>query len=293
VHELDAGHGLSSRAFFLPDRRSLRAVEAGDGDPLVVFEAGGGACASEWTVVQRLVAAHTRTLAYDRAGYGGSDDDPRPRTLETMARDLNDLLDKVAATQAVVLVAHSWGGPIIRCLARTAPERIAGLVFVDATVSELMTSRDAALAHRMAAVTSAITKLRVPNPMGRMLAATFGPDYADDDRRLMLRDFTDRRAASTFRRETQQIAPALAALKEWEIAGLPPVPVTSIVGGTPSRGQAKLRTALIAHQRAEMERYGGELVIVEGAGHFVPQQRPAEVAQAVIQLVERLRPGAT
>jgi len=289
VRELDAGRGLAVRLVSLPDGRGLRVVEAGQGEPLVVFEAGGGACASEWIAVQRSVAEHTRTLSYDRAGYGGSDADPRPRTVPAMARDLDDLLETFGETAPVVLVAHSWGGPIIRSLSRTSPHRVAGLVFVDATVSHLMSKRDARLASGMAAVQVAITKLGIPNPMGRMLAATFGPDFSDADRALMIRDFMDKRAAVTFRREARQIAPGLPALAEWEAAGHPQVPVASVVGATPSRGQAELRANLISHERSEMQRHNGTLVVVDGAGHFVPLQRPAEVAQAVVELLEKVR----
>jgi pimeloyl-ACP methyl ester carboxylesterase len=289
MRELDAGEGLTGRGVRLPDGRGLRVVQGGAGQPLVALEAGGGACASEWTTVQRAVAAHTRTLAYDRAGYGGSDPDPRPRTVTNMARDLADLLDALGEKEPVVLVAHSWGGPILRSFALDAPDRVAGLVFVDCTVSELMTARDARVANTMATLVAAITKLGIPNPMGRMLAATFGPDVPPEDRALMLRDFTDRQAAATFRRETREIAPALARLKDWEGAGLPDVPVTSVVGGMPSRGQQELRAALIEHERAEMARHHGTLVVVDGAGHYVPQQQPAHVARAILDLVQRVR----
>jgi pimeloyl-ACP methyl ester carboxylesterase len=289
VRELDAGSGLVARSVTLPDTRVLRVVEAGAGQPLVVFEAGGGACASEWIAVQRRVAMHTRTLAYDRAGYGGSDDDPRPRTVENMARDLHDLLDAIGEAEPVVLVAHSWGGPIVRKLALDFPDRIAGLVYVDATVSDVMSTRAARLASGMAAVQAALAKLRVPNPMVRMLAATFGPDFPEQDRALMIRDYADRRASLTFRREAKEIAATLPALRRWEDAGHPPVPIASIVGGTPARGQAQLRADLIEHQKAEMQRHNGTLTVVDGAGHYVPQQRPTQAAEAVIELVERVR----
>ena len=39
---------------------------------MVVFEAGIGVCASVWVVVQALVAEETRTLAYDRPGFGAA-----------------------------------------------------------------------------------------------------------------------------------------------------------------------------------------------------------------------------
>lgn len=290
---LDAGNGLTARQVRLPDGRQLRVVEAGDKGPLVLFEAGAGACASEWVAVQRLVARATRTLAYDRAGYGASDADARPRTLQTMADDLRQLLDAIDEQAPVLLVAHSWGGPIVRSFAQGHADRVAGLVFVDATVSHLMTARDARLASRMAACQAAIAKLGLPNPLKGMLASTFGPDFGEADRQLMLRDFVARRSAVAFRREAKEIGSELEVLGVLEREGLPPVPVSSVVGGTPARGQAKLRESLIAHERSVMEQQQGVLVVVDGAGHYVPQQRPVELAQAVLDTVELVRSRAS
>ena len=60
------------------------------------------------------MAAETRTLAYDRAGLGGSDADPRPRSLERFADDLDLLLNEVEPAAPVVLVGASLGGAISR-----------------------------------------------------------------------------------------------------------------------------------------------------------------------------------
>jgi len=291
--QLEPGRGLSEGSATLADGRELRVVTAGAGGPLVVFEAGGGACASEWTTVQRLVAERCRTLAYDRSGYGGSDDDSGPRTPQAMARDLKDLLHALDEPEPAVFVGHSWGGPVLRAFSQHAPRLVAGLVFVDATVSDLMTRRDARLATAMAALQMGIAKVGLPNPLGRMLAATFGPDVPPEDRVLAIRDFVDKRATVTFWREAQHIAPSLPLLSAWEAAGLPAVPIASVVGATPSRGQAKLRASLIEQQRAEMQRYDGTLVVVDGAGHFVPQQRPTETARAIVDLVDRVQPAGT
>jgi pimeloyl-ACP methyl ester carboxylesterase len=48
----------------------------GSGNPTVILEAGGDAYAIDWTLVQPLVAQHTRVCSYDRAGLGWSDVGP-------------------------------------------------------------------------------------------------------------------------------------------------------------------------------------------------------------------------
>src|SRR5690606_1477874 len=93
---LDPGTGLAEGEVRLRDGRRIRIVTAGEGDgPLVVFEAGTTAPAAEWIAVQRAVSATNRTLAYDRSGYAGSDDDAAPRTIERMADDLASVLDTI------------------------------------------------------------------------------------------------------------------------------------------------------------------------------------------------------
>lgn len=52
-------------------RRSV--VVAGTGAPTVVFEAGLGKGKEDWKDVFDSVAGQTRAIAYDRAGYGGSE----------------------------------------------------------------------------------------------------------------------------------------------------------------------------------------------------------------------------
>jgi pimeloyl-ACP methyl ester carboxylesterase len=132
---LDPRPGLAEKRVPLPDGRSLRIVLAGIGNPLVVFEAGIAMAASMWGSVQPLVAAETRTLAYDRAGLGGSDADPHPRSLERYADDLDLLLEEIEPEAPVVLVGSSLGGAIIRIFASKHPQRPVGMVFVDPLVA--------------------------------------------------------------------------------------------------------------------------------------------------------------
>src|SRR5688572_3402642 len=67
-------------------RLNLRCV--GDGAPTVILEAGANADSTTWFRVQPLIAVRTRVCAYDRAGYGFSDEGPKPRTLDADVADL-------------------------------------------------------------------------------------------------------------------------------------------------------------------------------------------------------------
>lgn len=79
------------------DGRSLfymmLGAPAGNVAPTVVFESGMAAPRSYWALVQVDVAKWARTVVYDRSGLGRSPSDTKPRTLERLSDDLNDLLD--------------------------------------------------------------------------------------------------------------------------------------------------------------------------------------------------------
>ncbi len=99
--------------------------------PTVILEAGSNADSTTWFRVQPLLAARTRVCAYDRAGYGFSDEGPKPRSLDADVADLRALIRAAKLRTPVVLVGHSLGSNIVRRYAVLHPEDVAGLVLVD------------------------------------------------------------------------------------------------------------------------------------------------------------------
>jgi len=131
--------------------RRLRVVRAGPagGEPLVVLEHGAFGCAADWAVVQdRLAAKGLRSLAYDRAGLGLSDPGPLPRDGRAITADLAALLGALGEPGPYVLVGHSMGGLMVRLFAITHPQRVTGVVLVDAVVPEIMQMRGGPAAVR-------------------------------------------------------------------------------------------------------------------------------------------------
>ncbi|SHS49715.1 transmembrane protein [Mycobacteroides abscessus subsp. abscessus] len=68
----------SSNYVTTADGRALHYQVAGSGEPTVVFESGMGFSRTAWGLVQPLVAQRLRSVVYDRANLGRSDDDPAP-----------------------------------------------------------------------------------------------------------------------------------------------------------------------------------------------------------------------
>src|SRR5215475_8675598 len=74
----------------------------------------------------------TRICTYERAGYAWSDPGPKPRTFSQLNLELRDAINKLGEQGPFVLVGHSFGGPVVRNFAITYPDKVAGVVSVDA-----------------------------------------------------------------------------------------------------------------------------------------------------------------
>ena len=107
----------------------LDVIDEGTG-PLVVLSHGFPELAYSWRhQIPALVAAGYRVLAPDQRGYGRSS---RPEPIEDydiehLTGDLVALVDAVGEEQAV-FVGHDWGAMVVWALAQRAPERVRGVV---------------------------------------------------------------------------------------------------------------------------------------------------------------------
>lgn len=105
--------------------------------PTVVLEAGSFGLAADWAEVQkRLTAQGVASCAYDRAGMGFSDPGPQPRDGLAIVGDLEKLLAAADVPGPYVLVGHSMAGLHVRLFAVRNPDKVAGLVLVDAATPE-------------------------------------------------------------------------------------------------------------------------------------------------------------
>lgn len=102
-------------------------------DPVAIIVQGLASPSSSWAAVARLVSSSVRVFRYDRSGFGRSEDSPRPPTAENIALELNLLLQAANIEPPYVLIAHSWGGIIVReFIARREEGQVVGAVFVEA-----------------------------------------------------------------------------------------------------------------------------------------------------------------
>jgi pimeloyl-ACP methyl ester carboxylesterase len=119
--------------------RSLRLVCEGPKSdrPVVWLEAGAFGFAADWGGTQEaLTAAGWRSCAYDRAGMGFSPKGPSPRDGVAIVEDFEKLVDLSGEPGPYILVGHSMAGLRLREYAGRHPDKIAGLVLVDAATPE-------------------------------------------------------------------------------------------------------------------------------------------------------------
>ncbi|MDI3383261.1 pyrimidine utilization protein D [Xenophilus aerolatus] len=107
--------------------------EGRPGAPSVLLSSGLGGSAGFWRPqIPALVGAGWRVVAYDQRGTGRSPADlPADYAIADMARDVAEVMD-ATGTARCHLVGHALGGLVGLQLALDAPERVAGLVLVNA-----------------------------------------------------------------------------------------------------------------------------------------------------------------
>ncbi len=127
---------------------------SGSGSPTVLLESGIHDSSDTWNLAETEppvlaspavfpgVAGFTHVCEYDRPGTIRYTDPPAlttrstplsaPRSLTSMVNDLHTLLTTAGVPGPYLLVAHSYGGLIVRLFAQTYPSEAAGLVLVDA-----------------------------------------------------------------------------------------------------------------------------------------------------------------
>lgn len=113
--------------------QSIHAVCSGAGPVTVVLVPGMGEDVYSMSGVRRGVSGFARACTYDRPGIGTSGPPAHDQTFATQADDLHVLLGSLEVTGPVVLVGHSLGGPQSVTYANAYPEKVVGLVLLDAT----------------------------------------------------------------------------------------------------------------------------------------------------------------
>ncbi|CAL4867787.1 hypothetical protein MMA231_02054 [Asticcacaulis sp. MM231] len=118
----------------LPDGRRFNIFCIGSGGPTALIDSSLSQWSLEWRDIQRDLAQVTRVCTFDRAGYGFSDPGPLPRDASAEVGNLENALKAAAIKPPYILVGHSLGGINMRLFAYKHTEDVAGILLVDPAI---------------------------------------------------------------------------------------------------------------------------------------------------------------
>jgi len=275
-----------------PDGRKIRAMIHGNGPTLVVLDAGLGANGFYWSKTYKLLAEKLPDVcivAYDRAGMGASDPDPRPRTLAHMADDLDTIIDSFVPRQ-VFLIGHSWGGTLAQFAAarrRAAGRTITGVMLID---SSTRTNQYSSLKVRTSvALAPPILRLLGRTRLAKWAMFQIGAGLPRPLRNAAIAGSASRTATEAAAAEAELFLSEIDWLSEQPLQ-LDGVDVCVISGMKGSKIIAKIRRELIAaHQKIAT---AGRWVPATKSAHNIPLSEPELIAEQIVDMVDRGRVAA-
>ena len=104
----------------------------GNGEKNIVFINGFRMNFDSWNQVYPKIAEDHRVLLFNRYGVGKSSKAELKQTGKTVVEEIHKFLSKLEMQPPYIFVAHSLGGIFANLYARTYPDEVSGVVFVDA-----------------------------------------------------------------------------------------------------------------------------------------------------------------
>ena len=111
--------------------RDMHIKCVGEGSPTIILDAGQGGWSSDWAKIMPKLSENNGVCAYDRAGYGWSDEVKEGRSPQDAADDLAALLTAAQIEPPYVLVGFSHAGLADRIFAAQHVDQMAGMVLID------------------------------------------------------------------------------------------------------------------------------------------------------------------
>lgn len=105
----------------------------GEGEPVVVLEAGLMSGSASWGLVHDRLSEVTRICAYDRAGIDWSEVSDGPMDATIVTSRLHELLSVAGIDEPQILVGMSAGGVFVREYYARFPQQVTGMVLVDSS----------------------------------------------------------------------------------------------------------------------------------------------------------------
>lgn len=252
----------------------------GKGDPTVIVDVGLGDDSTDWQIIQQTVAKSAHICVVDRAGYGWSDFGPSPRTSEKIAAELAILLEKANLQPPFVLVGHSFGGYNIRLFAANYPDKVAGVVLVDASHEDQYNQFQIKLPdndHQYSSI--------VISPKLAYLASSPAKPAALSERAF-------------YAAKAEIMALNKSATQLHRAPTLPAIPLIVISRGKPewygpTKLQQREKTWQSLQQNLSQLSPISTHMFAHKSGHDIPQQQPEIIVEAIEQVICQIHANNT
>jgi haloalkane dehalogenase len=287
------GDGFSSRHVPVLGT-SMHFVEAGEGEP-VVFLHGNPTSSYLWRQVLPLLSpVEGRLIAVDLIGMGQSGKPAIGYTLHDHIDYLAAFIDALGLSD-ITFVAHDWGTAVCLDYLRRHPDQVRAVAFMEGHVRPLdgwadfdpggrpifQRLRTPGDGERMALEENFLIETLLPAGIQRTLTpdelATYRRPYPDPASRRPLLQWTREIPVAG------QPADAARILeRSWTHFAASPVPKL-LVRGLPG-------AVINADTAAWCQRTAPDLSVadVSGAGHFLPEDRPTELADILVHWLGRI-----
>jgi len=151
--EMQAKYGAApSRMLAVGDGRQVHVRDEGPRDAPIVLLHGSNADLHTWQAWTDALSADYRVVRFDQRGHGltgpAADAD---YSIEAFAGDIDAVVDALGV-ERFVLAGNSMGGAIAMQYAIASPDRLDGLVLVDASGAPIERDADGNIAFKLAAM---------------------------------------------------------------------------------------------------------------------------------------------
>jgi len=257
----------------------VNAIEQGRGWPVVLVHGSPGSAYDWKPTLEGLAARGYHVLAYDRVGYGYSDErEGEAYTVDANARELLALLES-AGLQDVTLVGWSYGGSTAMAAALRDPSRIARLILVG---SGGYTENPPTLPPGVqGAMDFVIPWVALVPPAERSLQAAFSQQAFGSS---PLPDWWLSQLAANFQRPGTRAAWAEEeATFTWDGPDPGPIDRPILIAHGSEDALVPLGVADWLHERSG----NSELWVVEGAGHMLPVTHADALVDRMVSFIEK------
>jgi haloalkane dehalogenase len=272
---------------------TLHYIEGGAGPP-VVFLHGNPTSSHLWRGVLRRLPFSRRLIAVDLIGMGASGKPDIEYSLPDHLAYVEAFLDALGL-DGIVFVAHDWGVPICLDLLRRQPDRVRGVAVMeghlwplrgwgefDAGARETFRQlREPGTGERLVLEENVLVDTVLPRTLRRRLSpadlAIYRRPYPDaPSRRPLLKWIREIPIGGHPEHSTAILDQAWAHLRSSPVPKLlvHAQPGAVVTAGTVSRCRSTLRNLSVCD--------------IGAGGHFLPEDRPAEVADAVSRWISAL-----